>query len=212
MKAAPLSRNSGYWDDELVREGAGIMHVRAITMQALSIAAREYHAKLSDNREDLQVTYAPQTAMPETAGAAEHEIEARLRASLALLRRREIGGGVTLVGPHRDELRFALNDVPLSAYGSRAQQRTAALALRLAETAFLAGANDDPPILLLDDILSELDESRRLAVVRLLHDAEQVFVTTAEPERFSAEFLRAASVYEVHDGQLALTSVEGAAS
>ncbi|MHB8575460.1 MAG: DNA replication/repair protein RecF [Dehalococcoidia bacterium] len=202
----------GYWDDELVREGARIMHVRATTMQSLRIAGREYHAKLSDGREDLEVAYAPQTALPDDNGAVERAIELKLRGSLSQLRRREIAGGVTLVGPHRDDLSFTLNGVALSAYGSRAQQRTAALALRLAETAFLNGANQDPPILLLDDILSELDESRRQAVMRLMHDAEQVFVTTAEPERFDQEFLRAATVYEVRGGELALASVDEAKS
>lgn len=199
----------GYWDDELVRDGARVVHVRQVTMEALCIAARDYHRRLSEGREELQITYAPQTPLPEGDTVTTEEIEARLRAALGRVRRREVAAGVTLVGPHRDDLRFLLDGVVIGAYGSRAQQRTAALALRLAETAFLNAANHDPPILLLDDILSELDEERRHAVLGLLHDAQQVFVTSAEPDRFKAEFLERVTLYEVREGVLAERSGKG---
>ncbi len=198
-----------YWDEELIREGSQIMRARQLTMQALCVAARDYHRRLSDGREDLQITYAPQTALSEEGSSTVDEIAARLRAGLSRLRRREIANGATLAGPHRDDLLFTLDQMPISAYGSRAQQRTAALALRLAETAFLHAANNDPPILLLDDILSELDEERRRAVLPLLHDAQQVFVTTAEPDRFKAELLDVARVYTIEGGSLTVNSTKG---
>jgi DNA replication and repair protein RecF len=198
----------GYWDEELVREGAQIMRARQQTMQALCIAARDYHRRLSEGREDLQITYAPQTALADEDAATTEEIASRLRAGLGGLRRREIANGATLVGPHRDDLLFKLDQMPIASYGSRAQQRTAALALRLAETSFLHAANHDPPILLLDDILSELDEERRRAVLPLLHDAQQVFVTTAEPDRFKLDFLEGATVYRVEGGTLTAANGE----
>jgi DNA replication and repair protein RecF len=195
----------GYWDDELVQAGAAIMHTRHRTMQALRISARDYHRRLSDGREELQITYTPQTPVPEETTPPVEELATRLRAALHRQRRREVAAGVTLAGPHRDDLGFELDGKPIAAYGSRAQQRTAALALRLAETAFLNVVNDDPPILLLDDILSELDEVRRGAVIGLLHGATQVFVTTAEPDRFAA-VADAAAVYQVHAGALSATT------
>jgi len=191
-----------YWDEQLVREGAHIMHTRQQTMAALEIAAREAHTSLSGGRERLTVAYAPQTPLPDEPSPALGEIETRLRAGLRAQQRREIALGQTLVGPHRDDLQFSLDGVLVSAFGSRAQQRTAALALRLAETAFLTSADRDPPLLLLDDIFSELDETRRAAVLGALGGAEQVFVTTAEPDRFGPEFRRAAAVYEVCAGVL----------
>src|SRR5581483_9114412 len=115
----------GFWDEQLVREGAQIMHTRQQTMAALEIAAREAHTSLSGGRERLTVAYAPQTPLPDEPSPALGEI--------AL--------GQTLVGPHRDDLQFSLDGVLVSAFGSRAQQRTAALALRLAETAFLTSAD-----------------------------------------------------------------------
>ncbi|HEY7295782.1 MAG TPA: DNA replication/repair protein RecF [Dehalococcoidia bacterium] len=191
-----------YWDEQLVREGAQVVHTRQQTMAALEIAAREAHSALSTGRERLTIAYAPQTPLPQDVAPALGEIEARLRAGLHQQQRREIALGQTLVGPHRDDLQFTLDGVLVSAFGSRAQQRTAALALRLAETAFLTSADRDPPLLLLDDIFSELDETRRAAVLGALGGAEQVFVTTAEPDRFGPEFRRDAAVYEVCAGVL----------
>ncbi len=191
-----------YWDEQLVREGAQIMHTRQQTMAALEIAAREAHAALSGGQERLTIAYTPQTPLPEDVAPRLGEIEAGLRAGLHKQQRREIALGQTLVGPHRDDLQFSLDGVLVSAFGSRAQQRTAALALRLAETAFLTSADRDPPLLLLDDIFSELDESRRVAVLGALGGADQVFVTTAEPDRFGPEFRRDATVYEVCAGVL----------
>src|SRR5579884_614761 len=192
-----------FWDAELAREGALIMHVRQGTMQALCVAARDFHRRLSEG-EELQVSYAPQLSLPENEPVTVEELQSRLHAALLKLRRREIATGATSVGPHRDDLRFELNRVPLASFGSRAQQRTAALALRLAETAYLNAADRDPPILLLDDILSELDERRQQAVLQVLDGAEQVFVTTTEPERFRRDgaALRVAAAYTVEAGVL----------
>ncbi|HLZ72310.1 MAG TPA: DNA replication/repair protein RecF [Dehalococcoidia bacterium] len=191
-----------YWDEQLVREGAQIVRTRRQTMAALEIAAREAHAALSGGRERLTIAYAPQTPLPDGPSPPLGEIEAGLRGGLHRQQRREIALGQTLIGPHRDDLQFSLDGVLVSAFGSRAQQRTAALALRLAETVFLTSAGRDPPLLLLDDIFSELDETRRSAVLDALGGAEQVFVTTAEPERFGAKFRRGAAVYEVCAGVL----------
>ncbi len=192
----------GFWDEELAREGAKIMHVRQGTMQALCIAARDLHARLSSDSEDLQITYAPQMPLTEAATTSTQEIEHGLSAALVRARRRDVASGVTTVGPHRDDLRFVLNGVPIASFGSRAQQRTAALALRLAETAFLNAADHDAPILLLDDILSELDAARRNAVIDLFAGAQQVFITTAEPQRFREAGLRASAVLEIEAGNV----------
>jgi DNA replication and repair protein RecF len=192
----------GFWDTELAREGARIMHIRRGTVQAAGVSAAEFHRRLSEGREELRIAYAPQTPLAEDEPLTVEAIESRLHAALARQRRREIATGATSVGPHRDDLRFELDGVPLGDFGSRAQQRTAALSLRLAEMAFLDAADKDPPLLLLDDILSELDDARRRAVLSLLHDVEQVFVTTAEPERFREAGLPLTAEFTVEAGRL----------
>jgi DNA replication and repair protein RecF len=191
-----------FWDGEIEREGARIMRVRAETMATLCLAARDFATRLSDGRETLEVTYAPQTPLPDESAPGEEAIAEALRRGLITVRRREIALGQTLVGPHRDDLRFALNGAAVAAFGSRAQQRTAALALRLAEAAYLAAANADPPLLLLDDIFSELDAERRRAALALLPEAEQVFVSTAEQSEAEAAAGEGAHAYEVRAGTL----------
>ncbi|MDQ7030073.1 MAG: hypothetical protein Q9O62_10005 [Ardenticatenia bacterium] len=103
---------------------------------------------------------------------------------------------MTLVGPHRDDLRFLVNAHDMARFGSRGQQRTAALALRLAEATLIAGKKGDAPLLLLDDIMSELDEQRRAYLAHTLAQYEQIFLTTGDlglvpaPLRDNARLIR----------------------
>jgi DNA replication and repair protein RecF len=103
--------------------------------------------------------------------------------TLADGREREIAVGATQWGPHRDDLVFLLDGRSAAAYASRAQARTAALSLRLAEARFLLAGSGDHPVLLLDDVLSEMDDSRRRGVLAAIEGFDQVWVTSAERGR-----------------------------
>lgn len=166
-----------FWNDELAHAGAFIVGERHQAVDELSALARTAHYSLVGKAERLQVLYRPSLPLPGVAG--EEAVRAFL-AQLAEARPRELVLGMSLVGPHRDDLAFLLDDVDVQRYGSRGQQRTVALALRLAETAFLRGRSGDEPILLLDDVLSELDAERRRRVLDAIAPAEQVLLTTAE--------------------------------
>lgn len=194
------------WDDELVTYGAVIILRRAETVSALNEQASLYHGRLSGGRERLAVTYQPQLGSDGKATAVDpadpDALQARFREALAQRRRREIAAGVSLIGPHRDETRFELDGQPAATFGSRAQQRTVALALRLAEGDLLRSRSGDAPILLLDDILSELDERRRAAVLETVATAEQALITTADLDRFGGAFLGAATIYAVSEGEV----------
>jgi DNA replication and repair protein RecF len=200
------------WNEELVVQGTTITLARAAAVAELDRQARDVYAALSAGREELTVRYAPQLA-EECGGSLPTTPEAlrnRFREALQRRQGREIAAGVSLVGPHRDDLRFAIGGRPAGSFGSRAQQRTAALALRLAEARFLRDRAGETPVLLLDDILSELDERRRAAVLHTLTDAEQAFITTAEIDRFSPDFLRQAAVFRVAGGRVQFhLTVEG---
>jgi DNA replication and repair protein RecF len=193
----------GVWDEELVTHGADIVSARAAAVTDLNARAAELHGRLSDGREQLTIGYLPQLGDAEdvdlTDGAA---LRNQLRLALSRRRRKEIAAGVSLIGPHRDDVSFLLDEVPAGAFGSRAQQRTVALALRLAEAAFLEERSGEAPILLLDDILSELDERRRASVLSTVAGAEQALITTADLDRFSADFLRATTIFGVHGGKV----------
>lgn len=201
------------WNEELVTQGSAITLARAAAAAELNERAAAIHAGLSDGRERLTIGYAPQLAEERRGGLPETIEEARnlYRAALGRRQSKEIAAGVSLVGPHRDDLRFELEGKPAGAFGSRAQQRTVALALRLAEAAFLRGRSGEAPILLLDDILSELDQRRRAAVLTAVHDTEQALITTAELDRFNAGFLRGSAVYAVAMGKVEPLGGAGAA-
>jgi DNA replication and repair protein RecF len=115
---------------------------------------------------------------------------------------REVRAGTTILGPHRDDLLLELDGVSAAAFASRAQQRTIALALRLSEARFLRQRRGDSPVLLLDDVLSELDARRRAAVLAAMADYEQVIITATDLDRFSPDFLARAALFRVTAGSV----------
>jgi DNA replication and repair protein RecF len=127
---------------------------------------------------------------------------AALSEGLKEARRREIGQGVTVVGPHRDEIAITLNGQSAGSFASRGQARIIALALKTAEAEVVRSLTGRAPVLALDDILSELDPGRRQLVLENLSGYEQVLLTTAETDAIAPEFLENATVYEVRDGKV----------
>jgi len=185
--AAGLDQLS-FWDEEMAQQGAYITGSRGRALSSLSVLAREAHRALSGGEEELSLVYQPQLSRAwdgeRVAAASTDELVAALLQALATGRQRDVAAGVSLTGPHRDDLLFLLNGVPAAAFASRGQQRTAALALRLAEARFLLERRGEPPVLLLDDVLSELDESRRAGVLAATSEFEQVLITSVDADRF----------------------------
>ncbi|MEO8754737.1 MAG: DNA replication and repair protein RecF, partial [Casimicrobiaceae bacterium] len=202
-----------YWDDELSREGAVILHARARAVAQLSLAAADAHARLSGEREQFALAYEPRFAdgwdPDRIAAATVEDVRAALIEKLHATHARDIGARVTLTGPHRDDLSMTLGGEPAASFASRGQQRTAALALRLAEARLLQDRSGERPILLLDDVLSELDEARRASVLAAL-DAEQVIITSADADRFG-DLIASAQVWHVTAGVATRLPAEGAA-
>jgi DNA replication and repair protein RecF len=183
-----------YWDEQLAADGAVILHARASAVEQLSRAAAAAHARLSGEREQFALAYEPRfsDAWPPAriSAASVPDIGAALLEKLNATHARDIGARITLTGPHRDDLGLTLGGEAASSFASRGQQRTAALALRLAEASLLHARSGERPILLLDDVLSELDEGRRNSVLAAL-DAEQVIITSADADRFAGVMERA---------------------
>ena len=157
-----------FWDEELVKEGSVLVARRQEVMEHLAPLAVAAYARLSGG-EELTVAFQPSAAAEE------------LSDDLVGQRREEVKAGMTLIGPHRDDLTLEVGGMAASTFASRGQARTTALALRLAEAAFLQMERREGPILLLDDILSELDTGRRRQVLEETAKYEQVVVTAAEP-------------------------------
>jgi len=141
----------------------------------------------------------PLRALPETALA---DAQASFRTQLEARRREEITRGVTLVGPHRDELRFIADEVDLGVYGSRGQQRTAVLALKLAEVEWMREKTGEWPVLLLDEVMAELDAKRRAYLMERIDGVNQSLITGTGPELFGDEFCQRARLLRVTAGQI----------
>jgi DNA replication and repair protein RecF len=198
------------WDRQLIEEGAYLIARRAETITRYNPLVAEMHAHLTAQHERLELVYQPSVAFDvaiprETRHA---EIARAFAQQLDALRAREQSAGMTLVGPHRDDVRFLVTRnhdavaMDATTYASRGQGRTIALALKLAEVQLMRAETGEAPVLLLDDVMSELDAARRAALADAVQDASQALITTTDLADFSAEFLEHARVMRVCNGMV----------
>ena len=184
-----------YWDEELATQGAFILSARFEALAQLDVMARDLNGQLTNDQEHLRISY--RCTLEPTDDPA-----AGFRAVLAHKRQRDIQAGMTLVGPHRDDLSFLVDGVDMRIYGSRGQQRTVALSLKFAEARYMCGIVGEEPILLLDDIMSELDEHRRLWVMQSIDGGGQVIVTATETDHYTRDFMNRATVMHVRNSSI----------
>ena len=189
-----------FWNKELVLEGSRIVWQRQQAMSVLSSIVQERHAELTGEEEKLAVEYRPSITLASSLEDMEHHY----KKALEMARERELRLGATVMGPHRDDFKMRNWDVDMGVYASRGQARTLALTLRLAEAAYLASAQGEEPIILLDDVLSELDISRRSRVLDGALKYQQAIVTTTELAPLTKTFLANATIFRVEDGHVAL--------
>ena len=185
-----------YWDDELVKEGSWITWRRLEVIRDLAVACAQHHAQLAGPGEDLQVAYRPSVPPGDTTSATEDQF----RQSLAAAEQRDQATANTTVGPHRDDFDLLINHLDMGAFASRGQARTLALALRLAEASYLASLRGEAPILLLDDVLSEMDAERRRRVLEKTSQYEQTLITATDLEPMREFFGPAAKYFRVAGG------------
>jgi len=195
-----------FWDEGLVEQGSIVTVTRWEALGNIAHWLRRIHKELTGGQEVLQAVYIP-SALDEPippprliSPASVEEIKTAFKGRLQATKQKEFEQGVTLVGPHRDDVRFMLDGHDVAIYGSRGQQRSAALSLRLAEMEFITAKSGDVPVLLLDEVMSELDAGRRGQLMKLISRAHQVVITTLEWEVFRQEFLSKASLFTVTEG------------
>jgi len=167
------------YDDQLVETAAQLIVRRAEAVRRLSPLAAHFHALLSDGREDLRLAYQSQ-GVDEEGQADLDSVAARLRRALASLQGEERRRQVTLVGPHRDDIAIWVAGRDARLYASQGQQRTAVLALKLAELQFMTEEIGEAPVLLLDDVASELDPNRRNYLLAVVQEGVQSFITCTD--------------------------------
>jgi DNA replication and repair protein RecF len=192
-----------FWDDELAAAGAIILNRRAETLRAIGRDASERYAELAATEGDtLAVCYEPRVPVAIAEALREHDLVERLKEAFVAGRSDAVRRGLTLIGPHRDDVEFVIAGHPAASSASRGQQRTAALALRLAEVEHSMRRTQDAPVLLLDDILSELDPHRRARILGAAYGVDQVIITTPDEDRPSASELPGAMRYRLAQGAL----------
>ena len=187
-----------FWDEQLVSEGEYIIGQRRLCIQELSEMAAPIQQGLSGNGDPFQIIYQPNVSLNDCAD--QKAIGESIQASLLERRRRELAQGVTVTGPHRDDLVMLLGGMDVEAYASRGQSRTVVLAMKLAEAGYLKARRGQEPILLLDDVLSELDTQRREHVLDQASQYQQSFLTTADVGNIDQHHLSAMTRYAVKSG------------
>ena len=189
-----------YLDEKLTELATMITFERRRMVDLLNQYVDELQAIISGGREHLTIVYHPSFDIEPTWDTL--ETLQHFRMQLLEARRKEIRQGVCLLGPHRDDLEFLVNGVNMLTYGSRGQQRTVALASKLGELAFMRSVTGEEPILLLDDVFSELDFSRREYLLRQVLKHEQVLITATDFASFPDEILTRAHQYQVLRGSV----------
>ena len=213
------------FEEVLARDGVAIANRRRELLASLSQRAHRIHQQLTGGAEWLRLEYRPNFdpaappalkyqmglglqdyQAPSEKADVEELVEAYRRA-LVEQRGDEIARGVTVIGPHRDDMCFVAgrpaqgaHEVDLGVYGSRGQQRTAVLALKLAELEWMREQTGEAPVLLLDEVLAELDNARRRYLLTQVDSVEQALLTATDLEMFGAEFRERAALWEVRGG------------
>lgn len=175
------------WDDQLVESGKKIIEAREEFVGELGVIVQKIHKSLSGNKEELILSYEPDSRAEE------------LEKKMMDYRERDMKFGQTTAGPHRDDLSFFVDKVDIRRFGSQGQQRTSALSLKLSEIELVKKSIHDTPILLLDDVLSELDSNRQNFLLNSIHDI-QTLITCTGLDEFVKNRFHINRVYQVVEG------------
>jgi DNA replication and repair protein RecF len=199
------------WDMQLVKYGARLLSERRHFLEQLQLFAREVHAMLTGGSEVFQLRYepglpqknrSPLVDMEAALPYKEEEWANALQAALREVQTEEIRRGMTLVGPHRDDFRISIDGYDARLFASQGQQRTCALSLRLAQIPLLKKRIGESPVVLLDDVFSDLDPERRMRLVRFLQPRTQTFLTCTDLSMLGDVPMQEAVVYHIEGGQI----------
>lgn len=184
-----LNDTLSVWDEQLVTYGRKIIDRRNLFIQQLNNITKDIHHKITGGKENLVLLYEPSASADSFAQELEHNREKDLRF------------GQTSVGPHRDDLLFRIQDIDIRKFGSQGQQRTSALSLKLSEIELVRRTIGDNPVLLLDDVLSELDSNRQNFLLNNISDTQTIITCTGLDEFIRNRF-HINKVFEVVEGQV----------
>ncbi len=192
--------------EQLAAEGAEVIDHRFKFISQLNIWSQKVQEDISNGKEILNIRYKTTSDVLE-----EHSVEDvfhLLKEQYQSAQVQEIDQGTTTIGPHRDDLIFYVNEKNVQTYGSQGQQRTTALSLKLAEIELMNEVTGEYPVLLLDDVLSELDDSRQTHLLKSIQNKVQTFITTTSLDGVQMDLLENPLIIHVHDGNAATDAVD----
>ena len=189
----------GVLSDQLAAYGAEVTVARYQFLQQMEKWAQKLHQEITKGREKLTFHYQTQLEYEQVSQDSE-TLYQLFQALYEQYQRREIEQGTSLVGPHRDDVQFIVNDKDAQSFGSQGQQRTTALSVKLAEIDLMKEQTGEYPVLLLDDVLSELDDLRQTHLLKTFQNKVQTFLTTTSLENVKKEIIATPRVFTVTDG------------
>src|SRR6056297_249055 len=189
------------WDEQIAAVGSKIILKRIEVINKLKILARLSQRKITEGRENLELEY-DISLSNFSKKLGEAELRELFIDRLIDKREQEISRGYTVIGPHRDDIILKVNEMDLRKYGSQGQQRTAALALKLAELEFMKSETGEYPVLLLDDVFSELDKKRRNTLLETITEKIQTFITSTDLNDISKFSPDKEQVFIVKEGKI----------
>ncbi len=188
------------WNSQLAAYGGMVTAKRAEFVSFLSNTATRIYSMLTDSTEKLDVVY--KSSLDFKPGTSEQEITETFAAVLSRKKDFDISRATTTTGPHRDDIAININGMPAREFASQGQQRSAAIALKLAEIKLMEQYTGEPPVVLLDDVMGELDETRRARIFDITLGRCQTMVTTAHSSEINPDILSRAHVFEVRGGKV----------
>lgn len=189
------------WDEELSQVTADIIKIRMDAMKRLAMLANLMHRKLTNSQESLKLIYSFNNIDGDIENFNKQQLKEFYLNQLNKVRKTDLEKGYTSIGPHRDDIILKVNDVNIRFYGSQGQQRTGILALKLSELEFVKSQTGQYPVLLLDDVMSELDEQRREQLLLFINNRIQTFITSTDNKLFPS--IKGAKYYKVVKGKIA---------
>ena len=187
------------WDQQLAEAGTRVTRRRNRVIERISPLAENWHKEISNGTEKLEINYLPNISIDreepqEVQQAFLDKIEQRRMAEQQL--------ATSVVGPHRDDVELKINHTPAKSYGSQGQQRTLVLAIKLAELQLIEDVIGEPPLLLLDDVLAELDPNRQNQLLEVIQGRFQTIITTTYLHSFDTQWLKSSQIMKVEGAKL----------
>ena len=199
-----LQSELAVWDAQLATTGTRVIRRRDRAIQRLAPIASAWHASISGSTEILELKYSPNISLEQNYP---EQVQQAFLDKIQLRAVAELHQGTTLVGPHRDEIELTINQTPARQYGSQGQQRTLVLALKLAELQLIEEVVGEPPLLLLDDVLAELDPSRQNQLLDAIQDRFQTLITTTHLGSFDSQWLNSSQILSVKAGEISQVAI-----